>query len=281
MTNPTGAAREVFASLEFVLSSPAVLELQIAASPRVGRLSRERFEVTLDGRDAAESLTELPSERSGRVHVVSSAPGVLRVQYAARVDGTDRLPEPTSDGQAFDAERIMALRPSRYCPSDALAGFANAEFGEQRERPDLGRLVASWVFERLTYDARYTTHLDSAVDTLAKNEGVCRDFAHVTIALCRALGVPANLAAVYAPGLSPMDFHAVVEAWSHDGWEVLDPTRRAPRQSLVRVSSGRDAADTAFATTLRGDVELTAMEVGAVVEGDLPPDDHVERCGLA
>jgi hypothetical protein len=78
-----------------------------------------------------------------------------------------------------------------------------------------------------------------------------------------------------------MDFHAVVEARRGTGWEVLDPTRLAPRSSLTRIATGRDAADTAFATTLRGKADLMSSEVSTVVDGDLPTDDHVTPVALA
>lgn len=142
-------------------------------------------------------------------------------------------------------------------------------------------MVASWVFERLAYEPGSTGPLETGVDTLLSGAGVCRDFAHLTIALCRALGIPARLAAVYAPGLSPMDFHAVVELRRDGRWEVHDPTRLAPRASMVRIATGRDAADTAFATTISGTIELVTASVFAVVEGDLPLDDHVSPVALA
>jgi transglutaminase-like putative cysteine protease len=88
------------------------------------------------------------------------------------------------------------------------------------------------------------------------------------------MGVPARLVSVYAPGLSPMDFHAVTEVHIGDRWEVVDATRLAPRSTLVRIATGRDAADTAFAMTLRGSAELLSTEITAVVDGDLPGDDH-------
>ena len=87
--------------------------------------------------------------------------------------------------------------------------------------------------------------------------------------------MPAHLAAVYAPGLTPMDFHAVVEAHVDGRWWVLDPTGLAPRSSLLRISTGRDAADTSFMTVLDGEVWLNFTEVVAYTHGELPPDDHV------
>jgi transglutaminase-like putative cysteine protease len=111
--------------------------------------------------------------------------------------------------------------------------------------------------------------------------GVCRDLAHLVATLCRCNDVPARIAAVYAPDLFPMDFHAVVETAIDGVWWCWDATRLAPRQTLVRIATGRDAADIAFATTLSGQVELSNVEVGAVSPGDLPHDDHEQLVALA
>ena len=276
-------ARHVFCRLEFVLEEPAVLALQVAAAAAPDDIADEQLIVTVNG-VATEPVHEFATNRGGRVHVVRAEPGRLEVGYGATIINATALElAPLSDATSapvYDDETFSALRQSRYCPSDAMAGFAAFEFANIPRGPDLGRAIASWVFERLAYEAGASGPLDTAVDTLVANAGVCRDFAHVTIALCRALGVPARLVAVYAPGLSPMDFHAVVEIRIGETWEVLDPTRLAPRSSLVRIASGRDAADTAFATTLEGDAELVVSEVSAVVDGDLPDDDHVARIAL-
>ena len=126
--------------------------------------------------------------------------------------------------------------------------------------------MARWVHDKLTYVSGASTGTDSALDTLLARQGVCRDFAHLCIALLRAQGVPARLAAVYAPGLTPMEFHAVCEALVDGVWWVVDATGHAPRQSLLRIATGRDAADTAFLTNFGAEVELTAIEVTAVAE---------------
>ena len=110
---------------------------------------------------------------------------------------------------------------------------------------------------------------------------MCRDFAHLTVALCRAVGVPARFVSVYAPGVSPMDFHAVAEVATEGRWEVVDATQLAPRPTLVRIATGRDAADTAFATTTDGSAELISYGVTAFTDGDLPADDHTRRVELA
>ena len=127
---------------------------------------------------------------------------------------------------------------------------------------------------RLIYTSGASRPVDTAIDTLLAGQGVCRDYAHLTITLLRALEVPARLVAVYAPGLSPMDFHAVVEADVDGTWCVVDSTRLAPTSSLVRICSGRDAADTAFLTTLGGVARFETMTVTATTAGALPtPDD--------
>ena len=140
--------------------------------------------------------------------------------------------------------------------------------------------MTNWVFERTDYVLGSSDGTDDAVHTLLSSQGVCRDFAHLVLAICRALDLPARLAAVYAPGLSPMDFHAVAEVAVGGRWLVHDATALAPRPSLVRIATGRDAADTAFVTVFRGQAELTGSTVGAIIDGDLPPDDHDEPVEL-
>jgi transglutaminase-like putative cysteine protease len=247
-------------SLSFGLDAEAELLLQIA--PTV--VATERLELS------SGSVRELPGAHGARLHVVNAPAGRLDVTYEATT------PARTPDGGPvpLDAEVIDALRPSRYCPSDALESFAPRELAGVDD-------IAGWVFERLAYASGSSGPLDTAIDTLLAGRGVCRDFAHLTIALCRASGIPARLVSVYAPGLSPMDFHAVTEVHTGDRWEVLDATRLAPRSSLVRIATGRDAADTAFAMTLRGSVEMLRTEVTAVVDGDLPGDDHTSPVVLA
>ena len=268
--------------LEFELTTAAVLALQVAAASTAGDVLDERLVVTVDGAETAEPVSEVAVYHGGRMHVVHAAAGLLAISYDASIRPRPApAPPAATEEVVIDGEAIAALRQSRYCPSDAMAGFAALELGGLEPGPGLARSVGSWVFERLTYLPGSSDTLDTAVDTLLAGAGSCRDFSHLAITLCRALGVPARLVAVYAPGLSPMDFHAVVEARRGTGWEILDPTRQAPRSSLTRIATGRDAADTAFATTLRGEAELVFSEVSTVVDDDLPGDDHFTPVCLA
>lgn len=127
---------------------------------------------------------------------------------------------------------------------------------------------------RTAYTAGSSGPTTDAVETLLSGTGVCRDYAHAVAMLCRAAGVPARVVSVYAPGLSPMDMHAVVEAEVDGVWTVWDATRLAPRPTLVRIATGRDAADTAWATVVDGRADLRTFAVTATAPGDLPPDDH-------
>lgn len=288
-------ARTVGCNLGFELEERSVLALQIAPSRRAGEVVEEVLDVWAAGAPLVAPVVEVESACGGRVHLVEAPPGPLTIRFSSTVRPTGPPPvpdpaasfplAPTDGGPGslglLDDDVLVALRQSRYCPSDQLGGFANAELGHLVGGDDVAAQVASWVFERLAYVSGSSDAFDTALDTLLGGQGVCRDFAHLTIALCRALGIPARLAAVYAPGLALMDFHAVVEVRRGSGWEVLDATRLAPRSSLVRIATGRDAADTALAATLAGRLEMVSSEVFAVVEGQLPADDHMTPTVLA
>lgn len=279
----SGGLCEVGCGLTFEVTEAALFAIQVAPSTTAGVVLDERVEITNDPMSAPASVVEIVADHGGRVHLVSVPPGVMSFAYAAELQTHRGTPSAPNDDFVASMDAVVALRQSRYCPSDVLAGYATTEFFDVLgDGPDAIALrVASWVFERCAYSAGSSGPLDTALDTLLSGAGVCRDFAHLTIALCRALGVPARLAAVYAPGLALMDFHAVVEILAHDGWWVLDPTRLAPRGAMVRIATGRDAADTAFATTLRGAAELVASSVFASSNGDLPGDDHAHLFPLA
>ena len=256
--------RTVGAHLECDVVSPIdlVLSLAAASGPRV---VEESLVVALDGVPVA--VDEIPEDHGTRLHVAEGvAAGRLVVDYGASLDSLAPV------AATRPADLVRYRRPSRYCESDRLAAVARSEFVGLAGH-DLLAGVSSWVGTRLGYVAGSSRPIDGAVATLLARQGVCRDFAHLVIAFLRACDVPARLVSVYAPGLSPMDFHAVVEAWVDGQWNVVDATCLAPRQAMVRIATGRDAADTAFLTTTGGIVELTDMEVTASTDGVLPSDD--------
>jgi transglutaminase-like putative cysteine protease len=261
--------RTVTTHIELDLGGPAKLVLAVAVA-QGSPLSREVLAITAAGQPA--NPTELVDVVGNRLHVLEAPEGPLTLDYEAVVTGQSD-PAPADE---FDL--ITYLRPSRYCESDTLGPTAVSEFGGLADQKLLAA-VADWVAGKLTYAPGSSLPTDGAVRTFLGRQGVCRDFGHLSIALLRALNVPARLAAVFAPGLSPMEYHAVCEAYVDGAWYVVDPTRLAPRQSLVRVATGRDAADTAFLTNFGGPVTLRELEVTAVVD-DFGTDDGSELLQL-
>src|ERR1700727_1056757 len=226
-----------------------------------------RGELAITHNGEPQSVTELNLPGPSRAHILRASPGRVVVTYQATVEGRAAPPEVT------EADRLSYLRASRYAASDRLSAVAPAEVGCVTKAQDLLAAVSSWVGTRLSYVPGSSGPTDGAVETLLSRQGVCRDYAHLVIALLRALDVPARMAAVYAPGLDPMDFHAVAEALVDGDWRVVDATLLAPRAGLVRIATGRDAADTAFMSTYGGAVELLGIEVTATTDGVLPGDD--------
>jgi len=283
-------------TLTLDVASPATVVASVAvARDRPGRVREERLRVTSDGTgdgtgghtgggtggdgtgDGTGDRTEVPvRELPGRdgalLHVVRAPVGRLRLDYDASVElgaGDDPEPGPSE----LDLDQLDHLRPSRYCPSDHVVGLALAEFGGLGSRAEQLAAVRAYVHRRVAYVSGSSTVHDSAEHTLLTGQGVCRDFAHLGVLLCRAVGIPARFASAYAPGLSPMDFHAVFEAYVDGRWQVTDATGLAPRTSMVRIATGRDAADTALLDVLGGLATLTSTEVRAVADGGLPSDD--------
>jgi transglutaminase-like putative cysteine protease len=144
-------------------------------------------------------------------------------------------------------ETIPYLLPSRYCESDRLEGFVHQEFSGLAAGP-LATALTQWVAEHLTYACGTSSGTTTALMTFAERRGVCRDYAHLLVALARAGGIPARCVSAYAPGVDPPDFHAVAELWIGGGWHLVDATRMASCADLVRVAVGRDATDIAFMT---------------------------------
>jgi transglutaminase-like putative cysteine protease len=254
------------------VAEPSSVVLSIAPASSAGVLDAEQLSLTCNGDPRDVSARRVPSAHGAFLHAVELPVGRVGVHYQAHLSTGG----PATSMRSDEAELLKYRRPSRFCPSDRLTGFASAELGHlPRGRAQLDGLVV-WVARRLAYVSGSSGPLDTAVETLLAGQGVCRDYAHLVVAMCRALDMPARCASVYAPGLWPMDFHAVAEVHVDGQWNVVDATYLAPRQSLVRIATGRDSADTAFLTTVEGDVELLEVDVRASVDGELPRDSFSE-----
>ena len=253
--------REMSAHLVLDVTTPATLAFELAVSTQYA--VTEALTVSIDGWFVEPKA--VLDHHGTRLHVLEAGVGRLILDYSATIEGR------TTDGPSDEADLLRYLRPSRYCESDSLGPTAHAEFAGLHGF-DLLSAVSSWVGSRLSYVPGSSLPTDGAVRTLLAREGVCRDYAHLVVALLRALDVPARLVSVYAPGLQPMDFHAVAEAYLDGQWYVVDATTLAPRSTLVRIATGRDASDTAFLNVHHGYANLLELEVTAVA-GTLPDDD--------
>ena len=208
--------REVGAELEVEITAPTTLEFQIAVAPHPNTEVHESLSFDLDG--GSVQPLEISGMHGNRIHKLDVPVGNLKVEYAATIVGrTDPAP-------VTEYDLSMYLRPSRYAEADKFYGFAATEFGNYIDSATLLEKVSLWVGTRLNYVPGSSDPIDGAVDTLLAGAGVCRDFAHLVVALLRAVNVPARVVSVYAPGLYPMDFHAVAEAFVDGQWRVVDGT---------------------------------------------------------
>jgi transglutaminase-like putative cysteine protease len=187
-------------------------------------------------------------------------PGPLQLSYTATVDLHHHFAEPAHLPEVpvcqLPAEVIGYIYPSRYCQSDRLLRLAAHEFGALWQGHGRVQAIMDWVRSRVSFTSNVSNSTTSAVDTLIERVGVCRDFAHLMIALCRALNIPARFATGTDfgadPALGPPDFHAYVEVYLGNRWYIFDASGTAIPMAFVRFGTGRDAADVAFATIFGG-----------------------------
>jgi transglutaminase-like putative cysteine protease len=169
------------------------------------------------------------------------------------------------------AQVLQYIYPSRYCPSDQMLQVAREEFGTMAPGYERVEAIRNWVKSRTKFQIGSSTPQTCALDTFACRAGVCRDFAHLMITMCRALNIPARLATGIDygadPALGPPDFHCYVEAFLGDRWYLFDPTGISPRMGLIRIGTGRDASDVSFATIF-GTVQWTMPKIAIRAEGD-------------
>jgi transglutaminase-like putative cysteine protease len=191
-------------------------------------------------------------------------PGEFALEYRAEVElfafHADPKTVPEWPVSTMPLSILPFLLPSRFVPSDRLAAFAVAEFGLLPAGHSRVNAICGWIHDHLAYQPGSSNEQTTADETLLKRAGVCRDFAHLGIAFCRGLGIPARLVSCYAYGLIPSDFHAVFEAYLGGRWWLFDATRQADLDGLVRIGVGRDAAEIAFSTPF-GTYTPTAMQI--------------------
>ena len=238
-------------------------------------VNRDAFQLLL-----TENLTfapEVPQEKiatskGNRIVRVEVPTGPFEMNYAATVEvSRPSLPavvKPDNPGR-LPLTVLTYMLPSRYCESDRFAPLAWELFGKIENRAEQVREICRWVDSNLVYAPGSTDSRASAWDVWQLRKGVCRDYAHLAIALCRALSIPARYIGCYSTGLTPMDFHACFEAYLGGQWYIFDPTDQIPADNIVVIARGRDAANAAL-TTIFGRVQANLVRVQCEVGGVAP-----------
>lgn len=209
--------------------------------------------------------TELWTDVYGNPQRRFMAPaGPFSFDFSAQIEVQPNQPLPDDAEEhlpdGIPAEAMMYTVPSRYCQSDMLTRLAWSEFGDYAPGGGRIRKISEWIREKVEYRYGTTDSMTSAYDTAAQRVGVCRDFAHLFISFCRALGVPARYVSGYALELEPPDFHAYAQVYLGGAWYNVDATFEGLRPALVPIAVGRDAADVAM-TTLFGANQLLEQSV--------------------
>ncbi len=246
--------------LRYQVKAPIAFVFNVAvADSACQEITEEKLQTDPDL--AVEQVKLVAGSRHMRLH----APvGEFTLHY--RASGTRAPVQVSTAGLAevspakLPLDIVHYVYPSRYCPSDRLLNFAAREFAAVQPGYVRVQAICDWIHANVEYAFGASDAHTAANDTLLGRRGVCRDFAHLGIALCRALNIPARFVTGYAQGLQPPDFHACFEAYLGQRWFLFDPTKLIPLDSIVRIGTGRDAADASFATIF-GSAQMTEMNV--------------------
>ena len=233
-----------------------IFNIQAAYTPR-----QRVVEESLSFSQTLTANYYLDAQSQSRFIALRAVQGALTVCYSAVIDLTHFEAAPNDlfevSPQALPGHVLPFLYPSRYCQSDRLLTFSGQHFGNLPMGYSRAKAIGDWVSSHVRFQGNSSNSNTSALDTLIDRVGVCRDFAHLMIALCRAVNLPARMVSGMDygadPALGPPDFHAYVEVYlAHANgagrWYMFDPSGTAIPMGLVRFCTGRDAADIAFAT---------------------------------
>ncbi len=213
------------------------------------------------------------NEHGNITHRWTLAPGQTTVVHDALVQVSSRpdnfnFKKFSVPIQEITPATLRYALPSRYCDSDKLLGFAAQQFGYLVNGVDKVIAICNWVQRNISYVTCSGRPDLSASEVMARGYGVCRDFAHVAIALCRALNLPTRYVTGHMPDVgcfdpgTPMDFHAYFEVYLEHQWRVFDARFNVPRIGRVKIAHGLDAVDGSF-STVYGPAQLTFFEVWA------------------
>ncbi|HTJ80008.1 MAG TPA: transglutaminase family protein [Rariglobus sp.] len=220
------------------------------------------------------ALERTATSKGNRVFRAEALAGSFRVEYRATVE----VSRPTAPVEVkadnpgrLPLATLTYILPSRYCEGDRFTQIAWDLFGKIPNRAEQVREICRWVDATLAYTPGATDSRTSAWDVWQLKKGVCRDYAHLSIALCRALSIPARYVGGYAVGLEPMDFHACFEAYLGGQWYLFDPSDGIAPDHIVVIARGRDAANCAL-TTIFGRVNAGPVKVECSLVSSTPAE---------
>ena len=252
----------VQSSLFYQVHGPSTLLCSLCCIRTAGQhVSEEKLTITreVERHDMSVGFSQ---NRFTKLEV--EEPGELAVHYSALARTTVRtvpIDQIESGGvESLDPEVIPYLFPSRYAPADRMRAVADDLFGNIEGQFAKAQAIEDWLNKHIQYSSGSSNEQSWALDTFELRSGVCRDFAHLGIAFCRALTIPARYVTVYAHELQWQDFHAVFEVYIDGTWFLFDGTRLAPLNGMIRIAVGRDASDAAVAT-LYGNVAGQGINV--------------------
>ena len=266
--------------LTYEVDGPAefLINVHAATTPRQ-TVSEERFSV----QPASSFTVDADPATGNRIAAFHGDVGTVRATYSALVHIMHDVRNPSAvvveSPAALPVRTLRFLYPSRYCQTDLVMQAAWDQFGTLPRGYAQAAAVRDWVEASVRFAPGASSTCTSVLDTLRDRAGVCRDFAHVMIAYCRALNYPARFVTGVdygaAPALGPPDFHAYVEVFVGGAWFLFDPTGISPVTGLIRIGTGRDAADVSFATIFgpvrTGMPRVTVSAVDDPAGGMLPP----------
>lgn len=250
--------------LDYGLSRATDLLLQIEAAA----IPEQRIEAARIDLSPCDHFARVPAQDHIGERIWLRTEGPFLVDYSATI-GIDRIVRdvatlPALPPHRLPGETVQYLLPSRYCPSHQFTDFVDSQFGTLAGGAKLAKM-RDWVAGHLSYVPGSSHSETNAADTFHGRAGVCRDYAHLLITLARAGEIPARFASVYAPGVTPPDFHAVAEVFLDGEWHLVDATGMAKEAEMAKIGIGRDSGDVAFLTAFgplmlnRQSVAVTAL----------------------
>ncbi len=249
--------------LDYAIASPTDLIVQVRAPDFPDqRVRRENIDMS-----PADHVATVAGEAGVGARLLLRSPGDFTYDYSARIavdrPALDLAPLNAVPPNLLPGDVVRYLMPSRYCPSDEMQSYVSQEFADVTGGARVAA-IRDWIFGHFRYVPGSSNGQTTAIDTFVQRQGVCRDYAHVLITMARASAIPARFASVYAPHVTPQDFHAVAEVYLDGTWHLVDATGMATADQIVRIGVGMDAAEVPFLSSF-GPMDMRHQSVAITV----------------